>query len=89
MRRPWERHPPWAHWSFFAVWVVAGTLGPIALVEWIFGIGHWWRAFVLCGVWAIDLAVDWLLVRRLQRGVDGWRPWQPPTWKSLSGPGRG
>jgi hypothetical protein len=26
MRR-WDKHPSWAHWGSFAVWIIAGTLG--------------------------------------------------------------
>ena len=83
--RPWDRHPPWAHWSFYIVWGVAGTLGPVWFVVglvlggqrlWLIGLG-------LCLVWVIDLALNWLLVQRAQRNP-GWQPWQPPPWKWLA-----
>jgi hypothetical protein len=35
----------------------------------------------LCGVWVATLWVDWLLVKRLRRTVEGWTPWEPKrTW---------
>jgi hypothetical protein len=88
MRRPWDRHPPWAHWSFFAIWVIAGTLGPIALLVSLLSgpRSNWWIGVSLCVIWALDLAIDWLLVRRRQRRDPSWQPWQPPRWKSLTGP---
>jgi hypothetical protein len=87
VRRPWDKHPPWAHSAFFVVWVIAGTLGPIALLDSLIvgPRGNWWIGLSLCLVWGIDLGIDWLLVRWLRGRVDGWQPWQPPTWKSLTG----
>ncbi|MBV8946193.1 MAG: hypothetical protein JO046_22635 [Solirubrobacterales bacterium] len=67
--------------------MLTGTLGPIALVVSLL-IGpraNWWIGASLCAVWAIDLGVDWLLARRLQRRNPGWEPWQPPRWKPLTG----
>jgi hypothetical protein len=90
MRRPWDRHPPWAHWGFFVIWITAGTLGPIALVVGLLaGHGNWWIGAALCAVWAIDLGVDALLVRRLHSRDPGCQSWQPPAWKFLAGPSNG
>jgi hypothetical protein len=80
--RPWDKHPPWAHWSFYVVWAVAGSVGPIfLLVSLIAGPRDlWWIGFVLCCIWLLDLGADWLAVRRLQRNSKGWTAWQPPRW---------
>jgi hypothetical protein len=78
-------HPPWAHWGFFITWVIAGTLGPIALLANALSgsaAAGWWVAIALIGVWLASMAVDWLAVRWLRTHVDGWTPWQP-----LSEPG--
>lgn len=64
--------------------MVAGTLGPIALLESLFFGGKWWIGLSLCALWAIDLGIDWLLVQRLDRRDPGWQPWQPPRWKWLT-----
>lgn len=83
--RPWDKHPPWAHWAFYVIWGIAGTLGPM-----MFFIGLLdgsttgiWIGIALCLVWGGSLAADWLLVRRLQQRVDGWTPWSPPDWRWL------
>jgi hypothetical protein len=83
--RPWDRHPPWAHWAFYVIWGIAGTFGPMMLVVALLtrsttGI---WIGIALCLVWGGSLAADWLLVRRLQQRVDGWTPWSPPDWRWL------
>jgi hypothetical protein len=76
--RPWDRHPPWAHWSFYVVWAVAGSLGPIILiVSLLNGTALWWLGMLLCIVWVATLGIDWLLVRRLQRDSPAWTPWEP------------
>src|ERR1700759_5319890 len=78
--RPWDKHPPWAHWAFCVIWVIAGSLGPIALIvgllngsttSLLIGIGF-------CSLWGLSLTVDWLLVRWLQQHLNGWTPWRPP-----------
>jgi hypothetical protein len=85
--RPWDKHPPWAHWSFYSIWAITGSVGPIALFvslingsteEILVGI-------VLCLICAGSLVVDWLLVRWLRRHVDGWTPWRPPHGRWLRG----
>jgi hypothetical protein len=83
--RPWDKHPPWAHWRFFVIWAIAGSLGPIALLDGVIDSSaiSVWLGIVLCLVWAISLAVDWLLVRWLQQHVEGWEPWRPPQWRWL------
>jgi uncharacterized membrane protein len=86
LRRPWDNHPPWAHWGFFITWGVAGTLGPIALLENVMNgstAAGWWVAIALICVWLASMAVDWLAVRWLRVHVDGWTPWQPPKRKWL------
>jgi hypothetical protein len=76
--RPWDRHPPWAHWGLYVVWAVAGSLGPIILiVSLLNGAALWWIGLLLCVVWVAALGIDWLLVRRLQRDSPGWTPWKP------------
>jgi hypothetical protein len=76
--RPWDRHPRWAHWGFYVVWAVAGTAGPlIVIVSLMDGSALWWIGVLLCIVWIATLALDWLLVRRLQRDSPGWTPWEP------------
>lgn len=79
--RPWDKHPPWAHWGFFAVWVIAGSLGPIVLITGLLaGSGHlWWLGLALCGVWALDLGADWWIVRQRQHDQVDWMPWEPPS----------
>jgi hypothetical protein len=78
--RPWDRHPPWAHCSFFVVWGIVGTVGPIALLDGIIdGRSRVLLAgIVLCGAWGLTLGIDWLVVRRLRNRDDSWMPWEPP-----------
>jgi hypothetical protein len=85
--RPWDRHPPWAHWGFYVVWAIAGTFGPILLVGGLFDMSSAgvWIGIGLCLVWLGSLAVDWLLVRWLEQHVEGWKPWRPPNWRWLRG----
>lgn len=80
--RPWDRHPPWAHWSFWVIWGIAGTLGPLTLLDSLLIGPHraWWLGLMSCAIWAIDLALDWMLVRRFQGRDADWRPWQAPRW---------
>jgi hypothetical protein len=81
--RPWDQHPPWAHWSFYVVWGIAGTLGPIGLIVGLLsGSSSWLVGAALCALWVADLVVDWLVVRRLMRN-ENWTPWEP-TWKWLA-----
>lgn len=71
-------------------WVIAGTLGLIAVVvSLLAGRGNWWIGAALCAVWAIDLGVDAPLVRRLQSRDPGWQSRQPPQWKFFAGPSNG
>jgi hypothetical protein len=84
---PWryifDAHPPWAHWLFFAVWVITASLGPIAVVvgllqdssSWLIGLAIW-------GVALVTMGIDWLVVRRLRRRNPSWTPWTPPRWLS-------
>jgi hypothetical protein len=83
--RPWDRHPPWAHWAFYVIWAIAGSAGPLVLIVGLLGqsVGDAWIGIGLCAVWGGSLLVDWLLVRRLEQHVDGWSPWTPPTWRWL------
>jgi hypothetical protein len=83
--RPWDKHPPWAHWAFYVTWVIAGSLGPILLLVGLWGASAaaLWIGVGLCLVWGGSLATDWLLVRWLQEHVEGWSPWQPPGWRWL------
>lgn len=75
--RPWDKHPPWAHWGFFLIWVIAGSVGPILLiVELISGRAIWIGAAV-CFIWMADLGVDWVVVQRLKAGDPHWSPWEP------------
>jgi hypothetical protein len=76
--RPWDRHPPWAHWGFYVVWGIAGTLGPILLFTSLLSQpSDWWIGAALCGVWIATLGLDWLVVRRFRATVEGWTPWEP------------
>ncbi len=75
--RPWDRHPPWAHWSFFVVWAIAGTFGPILLIVGL-TTGHGvWVGVALCCVWAVDLAVDAIAVHRAEARDPNWIAWTP------------
>ena len=58
--RPWDKHPPWAHWAFYVIWGIAGTLGPIMLFVSLLagsttGI---WIGIALCLVWGGCLVAD-------------------------------
>ena len=82
MRRPWDLHPPWAHWAFWLVAGIVGTIGPIVFLlgaivrsHPVYLVGLW-----LCVAWALTLGLDWLAVRQLRRTVPDWQPWQPPDW---------
>ena len=80
---PWryvlDAHPPRAHWSFFVIWCLTASLGPIAfLVGVLDGSGTWWMGEAIYGVALVTIGIDWLVVRRLRRDRHGWRPWQPP-----------
>ena len=83
--RPWDRHPPWAHWGFSLVWGIAGTFGPILLIIGLLGgsAAQLWIGIGLCLIWGASLAVDWLVVQWLKQHVDGWSPWRPPQWRWL------
>ncbi len=89
--RPWDKHPPWAHWVFYAIWNIAGTFGPMGVSIWLVGkaLGDHettrllWIGIVLCVIWVASLAVDWLLVRWLQTHVEGWAPWRPRERRGL------
>jgi hypothetical protein len=83
--RPWDKHPPWAHPGFYVIWGIAGTFGPIALLVGLLG-GNTpsvWIGIGLCLLWGGSLGADWLLVRWLERHVDGWSAWQPPKSRWL------
>jgi uncharacterized membrane protein len=84
--RPWDKHPPWAHWAFYVTWGIAGSLGPILLLVGLVSgsVVGLWIGLGLCLLWGGSLAADWLLVRWLQNHVDGWSPWQPPNLRWLS-----
>ena len=82
---PWQRllgaHPPWAHWSFWIVWWITASLGPIAFVVGLFnGSGKWWIGLAIYAVALLTIGLDWLVVRRLRRRDDAWTPWNPPAW---------
>ena len=85
--RPWDKHPPWAHWAFYVVWGVSSTFGLMSLGIWVDGglrsTRFLWVGIALCVVWGAALAIDWLVVRCLQEHVEGWRPWRPPNWRWL------
>jgi hypothetical protein len=81
--RPWDRHPPWAHWGFFVIWVIAGTLGPIVLIVGLLEGGSTTSIWIgvglcVCGVWALDLVLDWMAVRVLKARHADLTPWQEP-----------
>ena len=84
--RPWDKHPPWAHWAFYATWGIAGSLGPVLLLIGLVSgsAAGLWIGLGLCLVWGGSLAADWFLVRWLQAHVDGWSPWRPPNRRWLS-----
>jgi hypothetical protein len=68
---------------FYVVWGIAGTVGPVALVVGLLsGSSVWWVGAVFCVVWGVTLWLDWLLVQRLRRTVEGWTPWEP-RWSWL------
>lgn len=76
-----DKHPPWVHWSFFVVWAVFGTVGPIWLLIGLIvqpSVG-WWVGLALCAVAAVTLVIDAAVAKRLQfRGDGSWAPWEPP-----------
>jgi hypothetical protein len=74
-------HPPWAHGTFWLIWAITATVGPIAfIVSLLDGSGTWWIGLLLYIVALMTMAVDWLVVRWLQDHRPGWRPWEPPKW---------
>lgn len=77
--RPWDKHPPWAHWGFFVIWLIAGSLGPIALIVGLMNgrSSSVWIGLALCGVWVLDLGADWIVVRTRRNQNPGWTPWEP------------
>lgn len=83
--RPWDKHPPWAHSAFYLVWAITGTFGPIVLIVGLLNgsTTSLWIAISMCLLWGCSLAIDWLVVRWLQRHVDGWKPWRPPNSRWL------
>jgi hypothetical protein len=71
-------HPPWANGVFWLIWAVTASVGPIVfVVSLIDGSGAWWIGLLLYAVALVTMAVDWLVVRRRQEQVPGWRPWEP------------
>lgn len=89
MRMPWrhllDKHPPWAHWSFFIVWALTASVGPIwFVVGLVSGSGRWWIGLVIYGMALVTMGVDWLVVRRLRRHTPNWKPWEPPKWVAKS-----
>lgn len=86
---PWryvlDAHPPWAHWSFWIVWSITASLGPIAFLIWLlFGSGSWWLGLAIYVVALVTMGIDWLVVRRLRRSSQDWTPWNPPRWLDLT-----
>lgn len=82
---PWQwllgLHPPWAHWSFWMVWWITASLGPIAFVTAVLeGSDKWWIGLATYGVALVTMGVNWITVRRLKRRGDDWTPWNPPSW---------
>jgi hypothetical protein len=79
---PWRRlldaHLPLAHWSFFVVWAITASIGPI-----VFGVGliegsdAWLLGLAIYSVALVAMAIDWVLLRRLRRNPH-WTPWEPP-----------
>ncbi len=81
---PWRRvldaHPPWVHWSFFVVWAITASIGPIIfVVSLLSGSGPWPLGLAIYGIALLTLLIDWLILRRIRRNPD-WRPWEPPRW---------
>jgi hypothetical protein len=79
---PWRRlldaHPPWVHWSFFVVWAVTASIGPIMIVVGLLdGSGTWLLGLAVYAVALLTMAIDWLILRRARRNPD-WKPWRPP-----------
>lgn len=83
---PWRYvlnlHPPWVHWSFFVLWAITATLGPIAVVVGLLdGSGMWWIGLAICASAVITIGIDCLILRRVRRDPD-WRAWELPRWPS-------
>jgi hypothetical protein len=70
----------------FVIWIIAGSLGPIALVVGLLDgrSSSVWIGLALCCVWALDLGFDWLAVRTLTNRDPRWNPWEPKVRQSRS-----
>jgi hypothetical protein len=81
---PWryvlDAHPPWVHWSFFVMWAITASTGPIMFIVGLLeGSGAWALGLAVYGVAVLTMAIDLLVLRRLRRNPD-WAPWKPPRW---------
>src|ERR1700733_14710988 len=66
---PWRwllgLHPPWVHWSFWMIWSITASLGPIAFVVGLLsGSDKWWIGLAIYAVALVTIGIDSLSVRR-------------------------